>query len=76
MEGSVVYHYVLQQKMKRKVEDLKLDWVNFNKEEFKEIYAGTVINMSMDRLIKLKDLESEQEIVRFLRKKSNKPDQE
>lgn len=72
MDHSVVSHYVLQQKMKRKVQNLQLDWAKFNTKEFKEIYMGAVIEMSMERLLRLKDLTDEEEIVHFLRKKSNK----
>lgn len=72
MDESVVSHFILQQKMRKKVQSLKLDWAKFNTKEFKEIYSGAVIEMSMDRLLKLKELETEEEIVNFLRKKSNK----
>jgi hypothetical protein len=58
--------------MRRKVQNLQLDWAKFNTKEFKEIYMGAVIEMSMERLLRLKDLTDEEEIVHFLRKKSNK----
>ncbi len=77
-DSGVVGHYILQQKMAKKILALKLDWAKFNVKEFKEIYHGVVTEMSMDRLTKLQALTDEEEIVKFLRKKGNrvKPEKE
>lgn len=69
-EGAIS-HYILQQKMRRKVLSLKLENVTFNTKTFKEIYSEMVLEMSYDRLQKLSQLEDETDIVLFLRRKGN-----
>ena len=68
---NLVGHFILQQRMHKKIMALKLDWAKFDVEKFKDIYCGVVLEMSMDRLQRLSVLDDETEIVWFLRKKGN-----
>jgi hypothetical protein len=68
---GIIEHYILQQRMRRKILSLKLDWAKFNTREFKDIYSGVVLDMSYERLLKLSELTDETDIVLFLRRKSN-----
>jgi hypothetical protein len=70
-DEKITSHYILQQRMRRKVLNLKLENASFNTKTFKEIYSGMVLDMSYDRLQKLSQLEDETEIVLFLRRKGN-----
>ena len=73
-QEGVISHYILSQKMMKKILALELKGVNFNIQNFKDIYAGVALEMSMDRLERLQSLTDETEIVNFLRKKGNNPD--
>jgi hypothetical protein len=68
-DNNVTQHFILQQKARKKILSLKLDWAKFDIDKFKELYSGVVIDMSMDRLLRLQAIEDEEEIVKFLKKK-------
>jgi hypothetical protein len=51
--------------------NLDLNGYKFKHDEFKEIYSGAVLDMNTEKLERLSKLQTTEEIVDFLRRKSN-----